>query len=248
MDDELSRLRQRGAEEDGAEAEAGLEASGASGASGASEDTLDRLAEPARKRAGTANQPGSVPPRTWLQWFILGLLVVGFFALKEAVFWNPPLTFTVGTSGQSGVLRDWEEAPDDARLPLRFSDGSRVELEPAARARVVAVGRAGAELVIESGRAQVSIAPARFRVPGEIPWRINLGSFVVEVKGTRFDVEWDPRSDDFSLDVFEGTVLVNGCGRESPHTVGAGQGLRASCRTGQWTVVSLSPSQAAARQ
>jgi hypothetical protein len=177
--------------------------------------------------------------RRWLRLSLAALLVCGIFALKEAVFWKPPLSFTVGSSGQSGVLRDWESAPDDAPLPIRFSDGSLVELEPRARARVVAVGRAGAEIVIESGRAHVSVAPVRFRVPGESPWRVSLGPFSVEVQGTRLDVEWDPRSDQFSLDLYEGSVRSNGCVEGQSHTLVAGQGVRASCRLAQWTVVSL---------
>jgi ferric-dicitrate binding protein FerR (iron transport regulator) len=67
--------------------------------------------------------------------------------------------------------------------------------------------------------------PAR-RWLGERPWRIDGGAFSVEVKGTRFDVSWDPRSDRFSLDLFEGTVSVEGCGRETAVQVVAGQGAR----------------------
>jgi ferric-dicitrate binding protein FerR (iron transport regulator) len=190
----------------------------------------------ASDRDGPLAKP--VPARTGLKLSLGALLVAGIFALKEAVFWSPPLTFTVGSTEQSGVLGDWEAAPDDARLPLRFSDGTRVELEPHARARVVAVGRAGAEVVIESGRAHVRVEPVRFRVPGESPWRVNLGPFSVEVTGTRFDVEWDPRADQFSLDLLEGSVQSSGCDGLS-HTLVAGQGIRASCSRKQWAVVSL---------
>ena len=150
------------------------------------EGTRRFLAEHAAQRNPTAGDPRSRrhagqkerPPgsaRTWLRLALAAVLLVAVFALKEAVFWNPPLSFTVG--GDTGVLRDWESAPDDARLPIRFSDGSLVDLEPGARARVVAVGRAGAEIVIESGRAHLEVVPARYRVPGQSPWRVSLGPF-----------------------------------------------------------------------
>jgi FecR protein len=211
-----------------------------------SESARRFLAEYAAKRS-QGEEPGLDPvgteqkerrtPRTWLRLSLAALLVVGVFALKEAVFWDPPLSFTVGS--ETGVLRDWESAPDDAHLPIRFSDGTSVDLEPGARARVVAVGRAGAEIVIESGRAHVDVVPVRYRVPGESPWRVSLGPFAVEVKGTRFDVEWQPHSDDFALDLFEGSVNVSGCESGHSHTLVAGQGVRASCSKKQWSLVTL---------
>ncbi len=182
---------------------------------------------------------GSAWQNPWLKLSVVAAALVGVFALKEAVFWKPPLSFTIGTSSESGVLRDWEDAPEDAPLPIHFSDGTLVELQPNARARVVGVGRAGADVVIESGRAQVDVAPAHFRVPGESPWRLSLGPFSVEAMGTRFDVEWDPRSDNFELDLHEGSVTVSGCERDRSITVVAGQGVRASCSRKQWTVLPL---------
>jgi transmembrane sensor len=173
-------------------------------------------------------------------WLGLGaVLAVSVFALEEAVFSTPPLTFTVGTSGQSGVLGDWESAPDDAPLPLLFSDGTRVELEPNSTARVVAIGRAGAEIVIESGEANIDVMPARLRVPGEAPWRVRLGPYVVEAPSTRFDVSWDPRAGAFSANVTEGQLEVSGCEQDPSRRLLAGQGVRASCAAKRWSPVSL---------
>jgi len=168
------------------------------------------------------------------------VVAVGLFALKEGVLAPAALSFTIGASGETGVLRDWASAPDDASLPIRFSDGTRVLLEPQARARVVALSERGAEVVIESGRAHLDVVPARAPVTGESPWRVSLGPFSVEVKGTRFDVEWDPRTDDFALDLFEGSVRVSGCQEGHAHTLVAGQGVRASCSQKRWSLVSVS--------
>lgn len=165
---------------------------------------------------------------------------VALFVLKGVVFAPVPLSFTVGVDGKGGVLRDWASAPDDTILPIRFSDGTRVLLEPRARARVVAVSDRGAEIVIESGRAHLNVVPAEVPANGESPWRVSLGPFSVEVKGTRFDVEWDPRTDDFALDLFEGSVRVSGCQEGHTHTLVAGQGVRASCSQKRWALVSAS--------
>jgi hypothetical protein len=161
--------------------------------------------------------------------------VLAVFALKEVVFWDPPLTFTVGAEAESGVLHDWESAPDDASLPLRFSDGTVVTLQPRARARVVALGRTGAQIVIESGRARVDVQAARFRVPGESAWRVRVGPFSLETEGAHFELGWEPRADAFGLGVMEGSVDVSGCDRRS-QTIGPGQGLGASCSTRRWAL------------
>ena len=101
---------------------------------------------------GQGPPPSSSPARatfTGLRVGLIGLVLVAVFAAKELVFWKPPLTFKVGAAAEEGVLHDWESAPDDAELPLRFSDGTLITLEPRARARVVAIGRAGAQAVID---------------------------------------------------------------------------------------------------
>jgi ferric-dicitrate binding protein FerR (iron transport regulator) len=173
-------------------------------------------------------------------WLSIGaVLALSVFALEEAVFSAPPLTFTVGASGESGVLGDWESAPADAPLPILFSDGTRVELAPNGTARVVAIGRAGAEIVIESGDAHIDVVPARLRVPGETPWRVRLGPYVVEALGTRFDVGWDPRANDFSAHVSEGQLDVSGCEHEPSRRLLAGQAVHASCGDKRWSPVSL---------
>src|SRR5262245_26036326 len=74
-----------------------------------------REGEPEPASAGAA-QPRPIS----LRFGLIALGVVAFFALKEFVFWDPPLSFTVGAAAESGVLHDWESAPDDAPLALRF--------------------------------------------------------------------------------------------------------------------------------
>lgn len=206
-----------------------------------SEGTRRFLAEHAARRS---RGPAAAAPRaSRLGWraaslVLAAVLLLGVLAFEELGVWSPPLSFTVGAAADAGVLRSWESAPEDAPLPIRFSDGTLVELAPNAKARVVAVGRSGAEIVLESGRAHVAVVPAKRRT-GARPWLLSLGPFSVEVKGTRFDVAWDPHADDFTLDLFEGSVIVRGCQAGQSHTLVAGQGVRASCGKQEWTVSSL---------
>jgi hypothetical protein len=192
--------------------------------------------EPFAPAAAASSAAPARPASSGLRLALIAFCVVAVFALKELVFWDPPLTFTVGAQAESGVLHDWESAPDDASLPLRFSDGTVVTLQPKARARVVAVGRTGAQIVIESGRARVEVQPARFRVPGESAWRVRVGPFSVETDGARFELGWEPRADAFGLGVMEGSVDVSGCGERRAQTIGPGRGLDASCSTRRWAL------------
>jgi hypothetical protein len=120
---------------------------------------------------------------------------------------------------------------------LRFSDGSRVELGPAARARIIALRRAGAHLVLEAGTAHVSAREPRLRVPGEEPWRVSLGPFTAEATSGRFDLSWDRRTGELTLDVVSGGVALGGCEHEPPETIGPGEGVRAACAARQWARV-----------
>lgn len=136
-----------------------------------------------------------------------------------------PLRFSV--AGRAGVLHAWESAAAPQRLSLDFSDGTRFSLAPGARARVVGIGPRGAEVVIESGHALAEVVPHR---DGPARWRVRTGPFEVEVKGTRFDVGWDPRTEEFSLQLFDGKVSVSGCGFGAGLEVQARQQAQASCR------------------
>ena len=138
---------------------------------------------------------------------------------------EPPLTFTVGTPGRPGVLGESVAAPGGSGTSLRFSEGSRVALDPLARATVARSTSSGAELVLETGRAHIDVVPR-----AENAWRVTTGPFVVAVTGTRFDLDWDPKADRFSLELFEGKVIVSGCSFGSGRKLVAGERAEASCK------------------
>jgi transmembrane sensor len=131
------------------------------------------------------------------------------------------------TVGGEAIARDqWISAPMDASLPIRFSEGTEVALQPEGQARVIELTETGAHLMLESGRALVSVTPNR-----KGHWTFSAGPFIVEVKGTRFEIGWNPRDDIFQVTLSEGKVTISGCALGDARPLFAGETLRASCRT-----------------
>jgi len=147
---------------------------------------------------------------------------------------SPLLSFSVGQPARPGTVGVWERAPADGVLPFVFSDGTRVKFSDGSRGRVVHLGAHGAEVVLESGRAFASVVPAR-----DGAWLVRSGPFLVEVKGTEFEVSWDPARDDFRLRLFEGRVRVSGCSLGAGQTLERGQQLRAACAEPRFAVAAL---------
>jgi hypothetical protein len=183
------------------------------------------------------------PARTsgrWLVWSAAVAsavaLVAGGLLLDDAeesvteVSSSPAPALGFDLDGGPLDLGQWIAVPDDAGAALSFSDGSRLELEPGARARVASVSARGAEVVVESGSATVDVV----RKPGAA-WRVHSGPFVVDVKGTRFSLAWDAPADRFELSLLEGHVVVAGCG-VGPQPVAAGQRVVARCSARELSV------------
>jgi hypothetical protein len=133
-----------------------------------------------------------------------------------------PLGVTVG--GERNMEGRWIAAPHDAQIPIRFSEGTEVILEPEAHARVLDVTRSGAHVMLESGTARVSVTPDR---GGR--WTFTAGPFTVDVKGTRFALAWSPTEESLTLTLVEGSVVVSGCAVGDGRPLYAGETLSASC-------------------
>lgn len=129
-----------------------------------------------------------------------------------------PLTFVVGAGqGQAGQLL----AAQGAVLPLRFSDGSLLELTPQARSRVLEVAANGARVELERGVMRASVVHRPDTV-----WAVLAGPFQVAVTGTRFTTRWEPLSRELEVVVQEGSVLVSGGTLRGPERVTSGKTLR----------------------
>jgi ferric-dicitrate binding protein FerR (iron transport regulator) len=123
-----------------------------------------------------------------------------------------------GLLSDSGYVRS--SGPSGARLS--FSDGSRVDLQDGARARIAAVDAHGARLAIENGHAALSVA----HLPGAA-WYVDAGPFVIQVTGTQFDVDWSSYDDTLSVDLHEGSLVVSGPPAPTGVVLRAGQRLTA---------------------
>jgi len=101
-------------------------------------------------------------------------------------------------------------------VAVTFSEGTRVQLAPGTRGWLRELRRDGAALSIENGAASFQVTPDPAR-----RWSVEAGPFLVTVKGTVFDVDWDPTAERFDLTLRRGRVEVTG------PVVGGGISLRA---------------------
>jgi hypothetical protein len=130
----------------------------------------------------------------------------------------PALAYRVegGRELESGYLRE----SDHAGLRVLFNEGSRFDLAPGARGRIRTVDKEGAHLAVERGAASLGIVPG-----GTRRWLVDVGPFMVTVKGTVFAVSWDPVSEQFELNLQRGHVVVSGPASAGEIALRAGQRL-----------------------
>ena len=194
-------------------------------------------------------QSGELPfviPFTRTRIFIMRLrpwgglaLAIGMVALGATNIGRKapaPLTFEVGPRESSraaeppvaGVVGQWVTAPPEEAMPIRFSDGSLIQLRGAGRGRVVEVARYGARVVLERGTAHANIAHGQ-----TTRWKVDAGPFEVNVVGTVFEVAWEPHAELFTVRLEQGTVTVSGCSLPQERVVIAGETFRAVCHNGR---------------
>jgi len=152
------------------------------------------------------------------------------------------LEFRVGGQAvEQDALDNWWSAPADKPLPIEFSDGTTVALEPKSRARVLEVEQSGAHIVLENGASRIHVVPREAS-----RWQVSAGPYLVQVVGTRFDIEWGADDDVFVLRLHEGKVNLSGCLFGKGRSVVAGETVRASCKTRQYEIATREAARAAA--
>jgi ferric-dicitrate binding protein FerR (iron transport regulator)/TolA-binding protein len=112
------------------------------------------------------------------------------------------------------------QAPRGARMSILFNEGTQVVLDAGARGRLRSVNNAAVELGIAQGSASFRVTPNQGR-----RWTVEVGPFLVTVKGTMFSVSWDPSSERFELQLRHGSVAVSGPVAGGDLTLKAGQRL-----------------------
>jgi hypothetical protein len=156
---------------------------------------------------------GQARRRGLLRWSLVGTAAVSCALLGHHLLSSdrrplparepPVLSYQIegGAVLEGGYLRE----SGHAGIKLSFNEGSRLVLLPGTRGRLRAVDQEGARVAIEQGTAsfQVTRSPDR-------RWLVEVGPFLVTVKGTVFSVSWDPSSERFELDLERGRVVVSG--------------------------------------
>ena len=163
---------------------------------------------------------------------LVRLSMVGAVATAMAVAWSIPrlgrlpdraaakeaLSYKIegGTVVEGGYLR---ESGSEA-INLRFSEGTKVVLTPGTRARLRTINSSGARIAIEHGTTSFHVTPRT-----EARWQVDVGPFLVTVKGTVFTVSWDAVSEHFDLKLQRGEVAVTGPISTGEISVKSGQRL-----------------------
>ncbi|HEX6766563.1 MAG TPA: FecR domain-containing protein [Polyangiaceae bacterium] len=150
------------------------------------------------------------------------LLAAGGYRL-----WPKPIAYEVRGARLDGPYVSAAETP----VSVEFTDGSVVRADPGSRLRVDDPRSDGARVLIERGRAAVSVAHR----PGS-HWSFLGGPFEIRVTGTRFELDWDPASEVLELGMLEGSVEVHGP-LGGAVTVRGGQSFRAELATRRMTVM-----------
>jgi ferric-dicitrate binding protein FerR (iron transport regulator)/TolA-binding protein len=133
-----------------------------------------------------------------------------------------PLTFVMkGGEIQSG---GYFRIGEGAQPTIQFSDGSKVSLMALARGRVASIDEHGARVLLEDGSAHVEVVPR----PGS-RWMFDAGPFLVNVRGTEFDLGWKAAEGQLDVRLYRGAVSVTGPVSD--------QGI--SLHAGQWLTVRL---------
>jgi len=196
---------------------------------------LERAAPLELARDGFLLRAGAVRRSRRALWLAVAAVAVGAL-LSAALIVGPKLLFAprpvVALVKSEVTSQDsWIYSAAAERLPIEFSDGSRITLEPGSRVRLAELRPSGATLAVESGALDVSVKHDQ-----KTDYRLSLGPFLVRVTGTRFNVSFSPEQDLLRVTMVEGTVVVSGCALGDPRPLRAGESLLASCRDGHFEI------------
>ncbi len=183
-------------------------------------------------RLGSARKQSRAPRAMWLvaAALSLGAVLSAGAILGPKVLWaERPVSASVRS--HAAAEDSWIRSEASEHLPIDFSDGSRITLEPGSRVRLAELRPNGATVAVEAGGLDVSV---KHRAATD--YRLTLGPFLVKVTGTRFNVAYSPERDSLRLSMREGSVVVSGCALGDPRPLRAGEALTASCRDSQFEI------------
>jgi hypothetical protein len=187
-------------------------------------------------------------PRFWLRLSLVGMLAATSAVVAVSVVrsgrapWPAPasaLTYRIegGSLVDGGYLR---ESGRDG-IKLSFAEGTEFILAPGTRSRLRAVDASGARIAIEHGTASFQVTPAP---AGDRRWQVDVGPFLVTVKGTVFTVSWDAAAEKLELKLRHGRVTVSGPVTGGEIALRAGQRLLIDLPQGETVISEPKPEEA----
>lgn len=172
---------------------------------GTGPDAASRAAQ--RRAVIEAYQPSSPPRRRHLA--VLSLAAVVALLLAGFEFWPKPepVDFWVGTATTSSKEGASLQALANEALDLRFSEGSTLQLDPRARARVTKASHHQVWVSLDEGALLAQVQPGT-----GVAWVFEAGPYQVWVKGTVLKVHWASDREGFKVELPRGRVEVHGPG------------------------------------
>lgn len=164
--------------------------------------------EGARRRAlenfGDAKRSGKA--RSWPVRLAFAVALMAAVAIVLSSGWLArPGALAFAVDGSPGSIGSWIAA-QSRPVSVRFSDGTQIELEAEARARVTRADKAGASVLLERGSLRANV----IHRSDATRWSLHAGPFEVLVTGTELEVAWDPAQETLLVAMIEGRVLVTG--------------------------------------
>jgi hypothetical protein len=177
------------------------------------------------------------PGRAILRWSLVGTLVGAAAILAGAAIrsgrWRAPAPPALSYRIEGGSLVDggYLRESGGGVVKLLFAEGTEFILMPGTRSRLRAVDASGARIAIEQGTASFQVTPAR-----DGRWQVDVGPFLVTVKGTVFTVSWDAATERFELRLRHGRVTVSGPVSGGEIALAAGQRLLVDLPKGETVI------------
>jgi ferric-dicitrate binding protein FerR (iron transport regulator) len=175
-----------------------------------SEDPADEAVERARL-VTAATSPGKRRKAAWVAVLSVAVALTVALVVYVSPSTTPPvITFTIGADDGVGEVGVYYAAPPELALPIVFSDGSAVVVQPRGGVRVQRADASHVALFLETGRARFDVNPR-----SGATWQISAGPYTVKLTGTSFDLTWSAVNTTFELVMHSGSVSVRGPGIES---------------------------------
>lgn len=166
------------------------------------------------------------------------LLALGVFVKwRSGSSARPALAYQIegGSVIDGGYLRE----AGSAGIKLFFTEGTEFILMPGTRGRMRTVDSRGARIAIEQGTASFQVTPRP-----DARWLVDVGPFLVTVKGTVFTVSWDATSERFELRLSHGRVSVSGPVSGGEIALRAGQRVVVDLRKADTVITEQKPEEA----